>query len=79
MRGYRCEDVDDLLEETAKALEQALAAKAEAELARSFFGCRIASDVVMIRQRKSRKAPLLCIGCDFFRRHAAIGDERVDM
>lgn len=33
MRGYRCEDVDDLLEETAKALEQALAAKAEAEAA----------------------------------------------
>lgn len=33
MRGYRCEDVDDLLEEAAKALEQALADKAEAEAA----------------------------------------------
>lgn len=31
MRGYRCEDVDDLLEEAAKSLEQAMADKAEAE------------------------------------------------
>ncbi len=33
MRGYRCEDVDDLLEEAAKSLEEAMAAKAEAESA----------------------------------------------
>ena len=53
--------------------------EAEAELARGFFSRRIASDVVVIRQRKSREAAFLCIGCDFFRRHAAVGDERVDM
>lgn len=31
MRGYRCEDVDDLLEQAARSLEKAMAAKAEAE------------------------------------------------
>lgn len=31
MRGYRCEDVDDLLQEAAKSLEQVMAEKAEAE------------------------------------------------
>ena len=36
MRGYRCEDVDDLVEEPANALAQALAATAEAEATATF-------------------------------------------